>query len=171
MPTEIHPFKDFIPVNIKYLILGSFTSKDAKKGVLYDWYYCNGRNQFWSIIEQVYNVSLPTTEEKKKLFNTLQIGITDIIRKCERIQFNSLDKSLRLIEFNPSIPRIISEDIDTIYFTSRFVERLFHKAYSNNICEPKKMKFVCLPSPSPRYAMLSKMDKVQIYRNLLPEIG
>lgn len=77
---EIHPFPDFVPPGIRYLILGSFIAKDGLTNPKYDWYYSNGRNQFWKIIEQVYDVALPDKASKQELFTRLKIGIADLIR-------------------------------------------------------------------------------------------
>ncbi len=107
MNIETHPFGNFIPGKISYLFLGSFTSKDAKKGVDYDWYYSNGRNQYWSLIEQVYDIKLNNKKDKVKLFDKLEIGIADVIY---------------------------------------------------------------LPSPSPRYAAMSKDEKVSVYKKVLPPL-
>jgi len=48
---EVHPFGDFVPRNTQYLLLGSFTTKPSDD---YPWFYANGRNYFWPILEEVY---------------------------------------------------------------------------------------------------------------------
>ena len=65
---EIHPFGDFIPTTTHYLLLGSFTSKPSNN---YLWFYSNGRNHFWSIMEKVYGLELSTKEKQQKLFKDL----------------------------------------------------------------------------------------------------
>ena len=54
-----HAFGDFIPDGAKYLLLGSFTANSLDIDPEYDWFYGSKRNQFWRIIEQTYNVTLP----------------------------------------------------------------------------------------------------------------
>jgi hypothetical protein len=58
---ETHAFGNFIPLDAKYLILGSFTGKEAMRknpasDNSYDWFYGTKRNQFWSILESVYKI-------------------------------------------------------------------------------------------------------------------
>lgn len=78
---EIHPFGNFIPMKSKYLMLGSFVTKPANP---YEWFYANGRNQFWPIMREVYGLDLSTTEEQQKPFTQLEMALADIILSCER---------------------------------------------------------------------------------------
>ena len=77
---EIHPFGSFVPKNARILLLGSFTTKPAKG---YEWFYANGRNQFWPILEGVYGVELDTKEKQQQLFRKLTMALADIILSCE----------------------------------------------------------------------------------------
>lgn len=169
MPIEIHPFKTFTPKNMRYLILGSFTSKDAFSNPNYDWYYSNGRNQFWPLIEKVYNTNLPDKKTKMKLFTSLRIGIADMIYKCARTQDSSLDTVLKVKVLNPDIPKLLQKKLHSVFFSSRFVENLFKRNFANLIKEYPKTKLVYLPSPSPRYARISMKEKVRRYKKLLPK--
>lgn len=171
MGIEIHPFENFVPKGMEYLILGSFTSKDSRKGVDYDWYYSNGRNQFWPLIEKVYEVSLKDKNSKIDLFTRLGIGITDIIYKCNRTKKSSLDNVLEVIEFNPRLSDIFSKDLKAVFFSSRFVEKKFNKFFADLITKYPDTQFIYLPSPSPRYAAMSKDEKVKRYRELLPALS
>ncbi|MCA9386896.1 hypothetical protein KC669_02565 [Candidatus Dojkabacteria bacterium] len=170
MAIEVHPFEDFIPKNINYLLLGSFTAKDSRKGIEYDWYYSNGRNQFWNLIEKVYDTKLETIDSKVELFTNLGIGITDIIYKCNRTKNSSLDNALDIIEYNPRLEAIISRNLKSVFFSSRFVETQFKRNFSELIDKYQKTKFIYLPSPSPRYAAMSKEEKVLKYKELLPKL-
>jgi G:T/U-mismatch repair DNA glycosylase len=78
---EINPFTVFNPPKAKYLILGSFVAKDCKVGWNYEWYYSNGRNQFWPILEVVYNRDLKSKHDQQKLFKDLGIALGDIVFK------------------------------------------------------------------------------------------
>lgn len=168
---EVHPFKNFIPQRMQYLVLGSFTAKNAHNNPNYDWYYSNGRNHFWPIIEKVYGVGLPDKGAKMELFRTLHIGITDIIHQCDRRENNSLDTSLVDIIYNTAISDVIVKNpVKSIFFTSRFVERHYHKAFKKEITNFPDINLVTLPSPSPRYARMSKDEKVRTYRVLLPAL-
>jgi TDG/mug DNA glycosylase family protein len=166
---ETHPFGNFVPENIKYLLLGSFTSKNATIGTNYDWFYSNGRNQFWPIIRKVYNLPLETKEEKQALFENLGIGIADIIYQCERSKGTSLDSNLTNIVYNPKLENILKNNqIKTIFFSSRYVENLYRRIFKNLVQEFPNIELITLPSPSPRFAKISKEEKIRKYKILLP---
>jgi len=46
---EKHILWNFIPKDIKYIILGSFYSKGLELNTGYDWYYGSKYNQLWRI--------------------------------------------------------------------------------------------------------------------------
>lgn len=173
---ERHPFENFVPVNATCLILGSFVGKQAVPGTAAtddscDWFYGTKRNQFWPILEGVYGIELKNKRSKQKLFSKLGIAIADIIKQCERINNNNLDTNLKEIIYNDEISGIIeSQDIEKILFTSRFVEVSFKKHFANLIKRHPSIQLVTLPSPSPRYALISKESKIQKYRELLPQL-
>lgn len=166
---ETHPFGNFVPKNAQYLLLGSFV---ARKVDGYEWFYDNKRNHFWPIIETVYNLKLPTKEEKQALFTRLGIAVTDIILQCERKANNNADTSLTNMVFNTkAISEIIRENkVKIIFFSSRFVETLFRKHFKDIIGQHSEIKLITLPSPSPRYAIMTKTEKVTRYKDLLPKL-
>lgn len=166
--TEIHPHLPFVPGNATVLILGSFPGKDHsaspevnKKN---EWFYASKRNQFWNILRGVYNEELLTTEDKKKLFTRHGIAIADILLKVKRKEKNNLDTNLEIIEYNDkALNKLLKqESFQTIYFTSRFVEKHFKKLF------PFVTNGECLPSPSPRYAKMSLSEKIAWYKKKLP---
>ena len=174
--SETHPFEIFSPPNAKYLILGSFVGKEAVKGAAatdesYDWFYGTKRNQFWPILEGVYGVELKNKISKQELFIKLGIAIADIIYKCERKDDNNLDTNLVNIVYNPAVPGVIeSQYLEKILFTSQYVEKRFKKNYKDIINRHPSIQLVTLPSPSPRYAQMSKDQKIRIYKELLPRM-
>ncbi|HET7142531.1 MAG TPA: hypothetical protein VFI68_00815 [Anaerolineales bacterium] len=172
---EIHPFGNFVPFHAKYLILGSFTGRQAVKGNAltddaYDWFYGTKRNQFWSIIEGVYEIELKTKVAKQAILSKLGIAMADIIYQCERKEGNNLDSNLTNIVFNiDAISEILEKNkIKKIFFSSRFVENRFRKVFKSIIDLHPTIELITLPSPSPRYAQLSKEQKIIKYRELLP---
>jgi TDG/mug DNA glycosylase family protein len=168
---EKHRFTNFIPQNIKYLILGSFTAISVRHDANYDWYYGSKMNQFWPILRQVYNRELSTKDQKMSLFEELGIGIADIIKECERKKEDSADTSFINIVFNLSLNDVFRKNkIEKLIFTSKFVENLFKRNFKNIINDYPNLKLVTLPSPSPRYAAMSKEKKVQRYREILPKL-
>ncbi len=124
-------------------------------------------NLFWKIIEQVYKTSLQGTTSKQNLFLKAKIGIVDIILKAIRTKNKNADTNLKIVELNyKAIKEIKScNHIKTIYFTSKFVEKLFRKLF------PDVNNTIVLPSPSPRYARISLPEKIKIYKKLMPKIA
>lgn len=165
---EVHPFGNFIPKKVKYLMLGSFVTKPANP---YEWFYANGRNQFWPIMQEVYRLEFKTKEQQQKLFIQLEMALADIILSCERKNNSNLDVNLFNVVYNTqAIKGIITKNkIKKIFFTSRHVENLFNKIFKN---EPliMRIEMICLPSPSPRYAAMSKTEKIKRYEQLLPSL-
>jgi hypoxanthine-DNA glycosylase len=150
---EKHPFGNFVPKNAKYLILGSFVTKPVDG---YEWFYANGRNQFWPILEEVYKLPLKTIKDQQNLFFKLRMAITDIILECEREKNTHSDTDLKCLVFNAqAITGILDKNkIEKIFFTSRFVENLYRRHFKDQIQKYPEIELVTLPSPSPRYAVL-----------------
>jgi len=165
MQIEIHPFNPFIPPNAEYLIIGSFPGKGQTENVTdADWFYGTKRNTFWKILEEVYGIPLPDKRSKQELFVKTKIGIADIILKAERTENTNSDTNLHIIEYNDKAIRkvLASNQFKTIFFTSKFVEKIFRKFF------PEINNTVVLPSPSPRFARMSFKEKVAAYKKLLP---
>lgn len=166
---ETHPFGNFVPKNTKYLMLGSFVTKPSSP---YKWFYANGRNQFWPIMETVYGLNFDTKTKQQKLFIRLEMALADIILSCERRKNSNSDTNLFNIVYNTkAITDIITKNpVKKIFFTSRYVETLFRKNFKAIIEKYHKMKLITLPSPSPRYALLTKEEKIRRFKKLLPKL-
>lgn len=168
--TEIisHPFEVFVPANVSVLIIGSFPGKEQTKQDRSSdqWYYSAKRNQFWTILSGVYETELKTIESKKELLSRVGIGILDILLKVCRKNNSNLDKNLEIKEYNDKKIKEILENyqIQKIYFTSKFVELHFKKLF------PHFENTEYLPSPSPRYAAMSRIAKINYYKNKLPKL-
>ncbi|MDQ2862899.1 MAG: uracil-DNA glycosylase family protein [Bacteroidota bacterium] len=163
---EIHPFKPFVPANATILIVGSFPGRDITQKKLNedDWFYGTKRNQFWDIISAVYGTELKTAADKKELFNKKGIAIADVILQARRNATNNSDSNLEVIAYNDEAIRTIltHTTFQHIFFTSKFVEKHFLKIF------PGTKNGKCLPSPSPRFARMSKAEKIETYRKMLP---
>jgi hypoxanthine-DNA glycosylase len=164
---EAHPFEPFIPPNSTVLIVGSFPGREQTndKGGVDQWFYGAKRNQFWTILSEVYQTELKSTESKRQLFKIKGIAITDILLKIRRMENSNLDNKIEIVEYNDKAIKSILEtsNFKTIFFTSKFVQKHFLKLF------PKTVNGECLPSPSPRYARMSKTDKIIYYKNKLPK--
>ena len=161
---ETHPYGSFVPPNARYLLLGSFAAKPEPG---YDWFYSTRRNQFWSILEKIYGFSLTDKKSKQQLFTKLELAVADIISQCERQKNNNSDTNLVNIVYDvDGINKILHQNnIRKIYFSSRYVESQFKRIFKAITIE-----LVTLPSPSPRYAAMSKSAKIAKYKKLLPRL-
>ena len=164
---ESHPFSPFIPDNATILILGSFPGREQTQTESDNdqWFYGAKRNQFWKIISSVYNTDLLCKQDKQQIFEKFGIGITDILLKVRRKNNSNLDDNLEIVEYNDKAIKTILENsnIKSIFFTSKYVEKHFFKLFPNF----KNAEY--LPSPSPRYARMTKADKVKYYKSKLPK--
>lgn len=169
---ETHAFGVFIPPYAKYLILGSFTVKKYSGDPRIDWFYTTKVNQFWPIIQEVYDVSLPDRKSKEELFAKLGIALVDIILECERKSGTNLDTNLVNIVYNTSaIRKILTENkIEKIFFSSRFVEKGYKRKLNELVEEFPDIELITLPSPSPRYAAMRKEEKVRKYKEVFPSL-
>ncbi|HLC58069.1 MAG TPA: hypothetical protein VJH95_05830 [Candidatus Nanoarchaeia archaeon] len=172
---ENHAFGNFVPKHSRYLILGSFPVKQAVKGTnydkTYDFFYSIKRNQFWPILEAVYGLELATKAKKQQLLSRLGIAMADIILKCTRTRGSNLDNNLSNFHYNlAAIKEILdTHHIEKIYFTSCFVAKQFRKFFKAVIEAHPATELITLPSPSPRYALVSKEQKILMYKALLPK--
>jgi TDG/mug DNA glycosylase family protein len=172
---ETHPFGNFIPGNCRYLLLGSFVAKNAvnsEKDDQYNWYFSTKRNQFWPIMEKIYRQELKTKKQKQNLFKQLGLAFADTILSCTRKYNNSADTSLTEMTFNHKAIKSIlrKNNIEKIFFTSRFVEQIYRKYFKKLITKYPNITLVTLPSPSPRYARLNLNQKTKIYKKMMPKI-
>ena len=150
---ENHPFATSVPESSQVLILGSFPGKESTQEKREnDWFYGANRNQFWKIIELVYDLKLPEKKDRQYLFEKAKIGITDIISSCERKDNSNSDKNLINKIYNTDILNLIKDRaINRILFTSKTV----YKEFTANFDVPEGVELVVLPSPSPIYRRLS----------------
>ena len=96
-----------------------------------------------------------------------KMGIADIILKATRKNNTNSDTDLDIIELNDIAIRKVLESnaISTIFFTSKFVEKLFKKVF------PQISNTIALPSPSPRFARMTLQEKINIYKRYLPPLN
>lgn len=163
---EINPFEPYIPNNASVLIIGSFPGREQTQ-VIPDseqWFYGAKRNQFWKIISEVYQTELRSKSDKQNLFNKFGIGITDILLKVRRRENSNLDGNLEIIEYNDTAIReiLLESTFKTIFFTSKFVGKHFIKLF------PEIKNIDYLPSPSPRFATMKVVEKIETYKTKLP---
>jgi hypoxanthine-DNA glycosylase len=166
--TEIHPFEPFVPSGSTKLILGSFPGKESTQTKREnDWFYCAARNQFWKILEIVFDRDLSNKKYKQQLFKNSNIAITDILLSCQRRDNKNSDENLINKKYNKeAINEILTKNnIKKILFTSKGV----HKEFVDNFDIPVEVDLVVLPSPSPVYRRLNLQEKAKIYKDYLTQ--
>lgn len=163
---ESNPFGAYIPENATVLIIGSFPGREQTQVSIDEdqWFYGAKRNQFWKIISEVYQIELRSKSEKQNLFKTFGIGITDILLKVRRRNNSNLDGNLEILEYNDQAIRAILREttFTSIFFTSKFVGKHFIRLF------PEVKNIDYLPSPTPRYAAMKLIEKIEWYRTKLP---
>ena len=120
----------------------------------------------------MYGTELRSKSAKQALFARQGIAIADIIYQCERKSGSNLDANLVNIVYNTQAitPLIDDQAIIRVYFTSRYVERKFKRAFREVLVRRLDIEQIALPSPSPRYARMTMDQKIARYRELLPKI-
>lgn len=171
----VHPFGEYVPHGAKYLTLGSFPGKEVFDPELkgrFNWYYSTKTNQFWPILEKVYKRELKTIDQKRRLFDDLKMAIGDVIYKCERERGSNLDVNLINIEYNQDgIQKVLENNlIEKIFFTSRWVEKIYGTKFKKLIETHPLVELITLPCPSPRYFRLTINQKIERYKEVLPKL-
>ncbi len=152
-----HPFDLIVDEGSKLLVLGSFPSlKSFEK----NFYYAHPRNQFWPIMERLFDIILNDIEEKRAFLHAHHIALWDVYGSLTREQGNSSDTNLSelvphdFVAFLKQYPKI-----ETIFFTGKKAYDGFKKHFGDIGVET-----ILLPSTSPAYAALSLEKKLEKYR-------
>jgi G:T/U-mismatch repair DNA glycosylase len=150
---ETHPFGPFLPENIRFVIVGTFPGRQyachTPEEIEADetaFSYGGGRNQFWKIMMQIFNVTLKTRDEKKAFLASHRIGLMDLYYAIDRWRLTNSDKDLHIIKTNkPALKELLEvESIERFYCTGIAVAEILKGWFPE-----KRDKIFGLPSPSP----------------------
>lgn len=157
---EPHPFGYFLPENAEILIIGSFPC--IKNNDYGDWFYSSsGKNDFWKLLSDVYNMPVETKSKKIEICQKHKIAITDIGGRIERIKGNCSDSNLKIHEINTiGIEKCLIPSIRNVYFTSKFVEKHFLKHYP-------KVDITCITLLSPSPAANRYIARLDEFKTLI----
>jgi len=170
-----HPYHPYVPENATKLIIGTIPPPRFCKEhqCLFEadvnYYYGSRDNYFWPLLEEIfetrfeYSNNCKSIEQRQKLLESLNIGITDIIDNCIHEKDSALDKDLKEIVLKDIESLLINfQAIDTLIYTSEFVKKLINNHintyHSLNPHNPKHQtvkingklfKVIILYSPSP----------------------
>ena len=144
--------------NSRILLLGTFPSPLSREK---NEYYGNPRNQFWRILQEVFDEPFTTVdyEQKKDLLYANSVAVWDVIAECEAD--GALDSTIRNPAYNTDIPAFIMENgISRVYFNGNNAFMFYRRGIGiidKNV----------LPSTSPAYAGMSIDRKSQLWRAAL----
>jgi TDG/mug DNA glycosylase family protein len=144
----------------RVLILGSFPgTRSLETGE----YYANPRNQFWRIIESIWEISsvLPYIERIEEI-KSAGIALWDVIQSCER--HGAMDCRIRNVHVN-DIAGVIKAypSIQLVIANGRTAERYLSKAWPRGF--PGVVVGV-FPSTSPANARMSFEEKVRAWNRI-----
>jgi hypoxanthine-DNA glycosylase len=170
MIEEVHPFGSFLTENTKIVITGTFpgrffAQRSAEENEADELAFSYaGRNQFWKILEKIYDIQLSNRAEKKDFLRSKNIGLMDLYHTIKRKKQSNLDTDLLIVKDNRAAFETLFEEkkIEKIFCTGKGVAQILEKWFPE-----KKEKIVALPSPSPLYAAMTFQQKTEIYRELL----
>ena len=141
-----HPYEPHISDGATKLIIGTmppyrFCHKDREQlsGEDVDFYYGSRDNSFWDIMGEIFNTELcrvnseKAVEERKKLLDSHNIGITDIVASCVHKDRKSTDKALEEKEYR-DIEKLLKAypNIDELIYTSRSVVGMINEKVKRN---------------------------------------
>jgi len=153
----LHPIAPVVFEDSLTLILGSFPSL---KSFEHEFYYAHPKNQFWSILSDIYGLPVRSVEDKIALLSFAKIALWDVIASCERT--NSADSNLKNTKPN-DIEGLLRKypNIKRVFFTGRLSEKLYKKHFGHLV-----LPTALLPSPSPAYAAMRLQEKVRRWKQL-----
>lgn len=135
----------------KVLILGSIPSITSRQN---KFYYMHKNNRFWPIMEELYNVTLPTIDMRKKFILDNSLALYDVCASCN-IKSSS-DASIKDVKVNDLSFILANSKIDTIFCLGKTAYNLYIKyLYSKTNITP-----IYLPSPSSANCSYS-LDKLK----------
>lgn len=152
-----HPFDPIIDSESRVLILGSFPSIRSFE---HAFYYAHPRNQFWPIMERLFDVTLKDNASKKAFALSRGIALYDTYGSLQRTQGNSSDSDLSDLRPN-DIPSLLQQypKIRTLFCTGRKSYEGIKKHFPD-----MDVSVILLPSTSPAYAAMRFEDKLEAYR-------
>lgn len=152
---QFHNIQPIYNSQSKILILGSFPSVKSREA---RFFYHHPQNRFWKILEQLFDVSLKSIDEKREFLLSYHIALWDVIESCEII--GSSDSSIQNVVVNDIQRLLQNTHIDTIFTNGKKAHQLYQK-----FCLPLTHKEdICLPSSSPANAMYSLEKLVEAWK-------
>ncbi len=132
-----HPFEPIYDENSKVLLLGSFPSPKSRD---VGFYFSHPQNRFFKVLADIFNDTLPTTNDEKKNFLLKHnIALWDIISSCEIV--GASDSSIKNVKVNDIKTLIRKTQIKAVFCLGNTATKLYKKYIGVNC--------FTLPSTSP----------------------
>ncbi|WP_345971483.1 DNA-deoxyinosine glycosylase [Sulfurimonas sp. HSL1-6] len=152
-----HPFAPVADDRSRVLVLGSFPSIASFEA---DFYYAHPRNQFWPIMERLFDVTLPDKAARRAFALEQGIALWDSYASLVRSENNSSDANLS---------ELVPNDIPAFLASHPGVKHIFctgKKAFEGCKKHYPDLSVPCtlLPSTSPAYAAMRFEAKLEAYR-------
>jgi len=145
--------------NTTILVLGSLPSDTSIK---MQEYYSHPRNQFWELLEIVFNMNLVSKpyQEKISLLKKIGVGLWDVYQSGERV--GSADAKIKKANLNDfGMLNKLAPNISLICFNGK-------KAFSHKDDVSLNIKKQYVPSSSPTHAIPFEEKASQWKRALIP---
>lgn len=150
---RVYGFNPIYDSHSKVLIIGSIPSVISRKN---NFYYANPNNRFWKIIEQLFQVSLDSNQDKRQFLLNNHIAMWDVIHSCNIL--GSSDAHITNVKVNDINKILTDANIQVIFCTGKKAYNLFQKYFKVNI------EVFYLPSPSGANAVKSLNDLITDYQ-------
>ena len=161
---QTHPFDPVIDGESRVLILGSFPSLKSFEN---NFYYAHPRNQFWPIMEALFETELENNDARRAFALEHGIAMWDVYGALRRSRGNSSDANLSDLVPN-DIPALLKRHpkIRTIFCTGKKSYDGLKKSFPELDAEVR-----LLPSTSPAYAAMTFEAKLEAYRAVKDALG
>lgn len=154
LPTETHPFGQFVPTGAKCLVLGTFPTHS--KNWRFNSFYPGRANFFWRMLSEIYRHPFKHThgdeagKERLALCAEHGIAISDTVYKVRRlVAESSLDSNLHVVE-KMDVLKILKDNptIATVILTGSSGKVSAHKVFYEHLRE-SNIPFTLIESKPP----------------------
>ena len=158
-------FAPLVATGARVLILGSMPgAASLRQGQ----YYAHPRNQFWLIMDALFQVGLdqPYARRCQTLLNQ-GIAVWDVIGRCQRP--GSLDAAIveDTIILN-DLPAFFArhQTIGQVFFNGAKAKKIYDQYLLDTLPDTLQIDYRRLPSTSPAHAALSLQEKIEAWRQV-----
>ncbi|WP_411677627.1 DNA-deoxyinosine glycosylase [Caproicibacter sp.] len=148
----VHPLEPVYNGNSRVLVLGTMPSPKSRE---YGFYYSHPQNRFWRILADLYELSLPkTNDERRAILLSHRIALWDVLKSC--VIEGADDGSIREPVPNDIAALLARTRIHTVFTTGSKAAALYRR-----LClEDTGLAAVALPSTSPANCRFYSYEKL-----------